>query len=219
MKTAIDTSKMKSVVCGRKHCTSPRHQGPTWLPLLYFHAAEYTDSSRTVVKRLQSHCTTCQRENTRRRGGFKPRQPSKLGLRTGPNGYIVETEEERRIYNAYQRERNRRKTPEQREERREYDRFRTDALRRRAGIPRRNLSRRLPSRRPGGHRIDAGPIREYLRALDSNGGVPKLRSVTPRRIRSLLRGEYERTSFDVVDRILTELDDQLTLQRLYPEED
>lgn len=154
----------------RRLCTAPFHQGPRWLLALNFATKTKDDQGR--AKTLQSWCRHCQKLEARERQGiarrgvpYGERKPSKLGLRTGPNGYIAETEEEKEILRAYQRERYANLTPEQRANRREADRFRAEAMRRKAGMKPREAM--LQKRRIPGRLTERLPIEPVAQLLDS----------------------------------------------------
>lgn len=196
-----------------------------------------------VPKRLQSWCSCCQRIHQRVRQGierrgrpYEARTPSRLGIPTGPNGYEPQTEEEREIYRAYQRERHANRTPEQVEDQREYQRFYAEVKRRRNGSKKRRF-KRLASPRPEGHgqiMFDSTP---FLRWLDSwlkmmshhdgqhinkDGYKPvhnltqlaEVAGISPRSIsHARVKG---RVSLDTVDRVMTAAGAEYLVYVLYP---
>lgn len=208
-----------AVACGRRHCTSPHHQGQQWLPVSFFHIAEWADDERTIPKRYQAHCKTCQVLNDRERNGYSARQPSKTG-------YRLETAEDRRVYNAYQKQRYRDMTDQQREDRRERERIRAEALRRKAGIKPRKL-KRLESRlsdvrpQPGEPLLLARPVVEFLEEMVHRHGrtaVANGSRIGTDRLDELMDGKVEHIYLELADRILTGLGYPEQLAVLYPDD-
>lgn len=116
------------------------------------------------------------------------------------------------------------RTAEQRELRREYDRIYKDGLRRKAGIPQRNLTREPPpdpawNRNGFARRVSTDPLRPHvavwLRAyafehnLNGSGmhagtkALAAASTVPERRIWGILEGETEHTHYAVADRLCT----------------
>jgi hypothetical protein len=220
----------------RKVCSSPHHRGARWLPAVYFHVYAWTDESKSIPRRLQSWCQTCQRLHTRLRDGHKPRT-NKLRVKTGDNGYEPQTEGERERYREYQRQRYAGWTDEKKEDRREYQRFMLEAKRREAGIEPRQM-KRLKSELPRRNistaftepLLDPAPLGEFLKkhlkstsihAMEHRGRVNK------RKLEAIISCAGEVTSYpiqarlglELADRILTGLDCTYLLYVLYPQED
>jgi hypothetical protein len=149
------------------------------------------------------------RQGIKRRGSpYGKKKPSKLGLRSNPGGgYIIETEEDREILRAYNREKYHHMTPEQRLLRREYNRIYAEIRRRRAGIPQRNFrNRRTVVDEEGYELVSVYPIARWIREnYGTNGGVGKLAReihMEDRQIRRIAEEEINRVKLSTVDAIL-----------------
>ena len=216
------------VTPSRKLCTSPHHRGARWLPAVYFHVYRWTDESKTAPRRLQSWCQTCQRIGMRLKNGYKIRKPSHIGVRSGSKGYEPQTPDEWERYRAYQRQKYAGLSESQQEERREYQRIRTEALRREAGIEPRKLKRLervfQGANQHGGEdepMLDPQPLAKLIKNhLDhtSISAISKRGQTSPSKVKEVLSCAGP-VGLDLADRILTGLDCTHMLYVLYPQED
>lgn len=55
----------RAIQTGRRFCHDPDHRGRRWLPAVYFNAAGWKDSGKTIPVSLQTRCDTCQRRASR----------------------------------------------------------------------------------------------------------------------------------------------------------
>lgn len=222
----------KTVVAGRRHCTGPNHQGCRFLPVSYFYVAEWVDEAKTIPKRLQAHCQTCQKIDGRVRQGIqrrgKPygqRKPSKLGLKAKPEGgYVLETEEDREKYREYQRERYRKLTKKQKDDRREYGRIYAEVRRRRNGVTPRSFKNRntVP---PGDSYLPFEPFQEWVLEQLKIYTVSELAEIlgySEKQIRRWRDGEdsgkeIQYVSVSTVDRTFMALDRPELMAILYPD--
>lgn len=214
---------MRSVTCGRRLCMSKFHEGPRWLPVAYFPPAEWFEGEE-FVKRIHPLCHACARLAYRERHDAKPRSQSN-GLRADPlgNGYVVETEEEREIYRAYQRRRYQKskKDPKKVEARREYQRIYAEVRRRQRGIEPRVMKKERKLKKEN---VDAAPFAEWiewytkshLMTLRELASISRISESTLSKIKNGDRGEIGLGS---VDRVLRAVDRGPDLDDLYPLEE
>lgn len=223
MSATATLNHLPTVAVSRRLCTSPHHRGPRWLPIVYFHVAEWADESKTIPRRIQAHCKTCQNENQRLSKGHKPRGES-------TTGYKRRTKAEQERYRAYKRTKYAEMTPEQREDRKEYWRIHAEAKRREAGIKPRQFKKRqvsvgsLTRERPQPDEpvLDANPLAVFLEELVHRHGrttVAKQGSIGLPQLDSILDGTEATVRLELADRILTGIGYPEQLAILYPQED
>lgn len=195
---------------GRRCCTSVHHQGPRWLPVIYFAVSEWTDFMRTTPKRYQAHCQTCQRIATRVRNGSKP-------LRSK-----YPTPEARR---KRRRELYKQRTAEQKADARAYARDYADKRRRAEGVkPRRLRKLRKPygqlKQRPSEPVFPSRPITDFLAEMVHRHGISAVARATGlglERLGRILDGQLRLVTLVEADRICTGLNCPEQLAILYPE--
>lgn len=219
MSTITSLNHIPSITTGRRLCTAPHHTGQRWLPVSYFHVAEWTDATKTVPKRLQAHCKTCQVITQRKRKGCGPRKPS-------TTGYKLETPKDREIYNEYQRQRYHKLTDQQRDDRRERERIRAEGKRREAGIqPRKFRKHQMDGRlrpEPAEPTFPATPLAEFVTEMMHRHGVTAIANaakVGTDRIQAIADEQEPTVTLELADRVLTGLGYPELLATMYPGED
>jgi len=194
---------------------------------VYFHVYAWTDESKSIPRRLQSWCQTCQRLHVRIKGGHKPRA-NKIGVKTGDNGYEPQTPAEWERYREYQRERYAGWTDEKKEDRREYQRIMLEAKRREAGVKPRALKRyesKLPQRNVYSvidePQLPSKPLGDWLKSqlrFMSISEIGVRGRVNKEKLEEIMAGEID-IGLELADRLLTGLDCVEQLYVLYPQED
>jgi hypothetical protein len=140
---------------------------------------------------------------------------------------VVETEEEREIYNAYHRELHANKTAAQKADHREYNRQWAENKRRAEGAKPRRLKK---LRQPLGHLrpesgepvFDSAPLVNFLAEITHRHGISSIAiaaSLSVERLNSILDYQEKTVTLEIADRILTGVGYPEQLVILYPPEE
>lgn len=223
-------SQPSTGVLSRKLCRSPHHKGPRWIWIGNFTVLKWTDESKVIPFKLESHCRSCVATRRRERTGHKLKSTVELvgKVRSGPKGYEPQTRVEHEIFKEYRRKKYEAESLDQKEKRREYQRIRSEAIRRDEGVPqRKKVTRSGQQIRSEGMQhdeplLDAGPLVVWLTEMTHRHGLTATASgagIGTDRLNSLLDGAEAVVSLDIADRIVTGLGYPEQLTMLYPIEE